>query len=170
VLTIFLLFGTCLVLILSLRSQPARKFDKESLAGLTGVGLIIEPLPELNDSDSLSEAELREEIERRLLGAGINILSKDELRQAPGYPLLDISLQAHQIPRQDAVCTFSIAVELQQIVTLQRSEPAEAFATTWNSRSMGSVASDCLDSLRSNVLDHVDRFVHDWLSVNQKQG
>ena len=166
---LFVLFGAAFLLVLSFKFQPARKFDKDSLAGLPGVGLIIEPVPDLEHSDGLNETELREEIERRFREAGVGILSKDDLRQAPGYPLLDVSVQAHEIPGQDRVCAFSVAVEVQQIVTLQRSADAEAFSTTWSSRSFGSVTTDGLGALQGNVLDHIDHFINDWLSVNPKQ-
>jgi hypothetical protein len=154
------------VLIHSSSVQGARIFDRESLRGLSGIGVIMEPVSDLINSTGLTEAELRSDVEMRLRDAGIRVLAGGELADVLGYPLLDINVHAGPTIGEAELSSFSVALELHQIVTLKRLAPSDAFAVTWSVRSTGCADMSGLAGLGTCVQRHLDEFINEWGSVN----
>jgi hypothetical protein len=127
----------------------------------------MEPVSDLISSTGLSEAELRSDVEMRLRDAGIGVLTGEELADVLGYPLLDINVDAAPMPGEGERSSFSVALELHQIVVLKRPAPSEAFAITWSVRSTGCADVSGLAALGSCVQRHLDEFINEWGAVNR---
>jgi len=144
--------------------MPARA--KETLRGLQGVTVVIEPLLATTEHDGLSQQQLQSEVERQLQAAGIRVLNKEEWRQTPGAPYLYVNVAA--LKKSYGLYAYSIEVCLNQLVTLTRAHDIQEFAETWETREVGTVGKDRLPTVRQSVAAHVNVFIHDYFAVNPR--
>ena len=61
---------------------------KETLRGLPGVAVVIEPLHPTTERDGLTQHQLQTEVEQQLKNAGIRVLTQEEWKKTPGAPYL----------------------------------------------------------------------------------
>jgi len=155
-----LLFGS----VVAFADMPDRA--KETLRGLSGVTVVIEPLPALVENDGLSQQQLQIEVERQLTAAGIRVLNKEEWRNTPGSPYLYVNVSA--LKKVYGLYAYSIEVCLNQLVTLSRAQDIREFAETWETREVGTVGKDRLATVRKSVAMHVQIFIRDYFSVNPR--
>jgi hypothetical protein len=139
---------------------------KETLRGLPGVTVVIEPLQATAEQDGLTQRELQAEVERQLQAAGIRVLTQDEWRGTPGSPYLYVNVSA--LKKNYGLYAYSIEVCLNQLVTLLRNQDIQEFAETWETREVGTVGKDRLGTVRHSVAAHVNVFIRDYFSVNPR--
>jgi hypothetical protein len=81
------------------------EFERESLKGLQGVGVLIENLNADAERAGLDSSTLTTDVELRLRQAGIVVLSRAERVRAPGSPYLYVNVAVIKSPSaQDGVC------------------------------------------------------------------
>jgi len=144
--------------------MPARA--KETLRGLPGVTVVVEPLQASAEQDGLTRRLLQDEVEHQLQAAGIRVLTQDEWRRTPGSPYLYVSVSA--LKKSNGLYAYSIEVCLNQLVTLLRNQDIQDFAETWETREVGTVGKNQLVSVQKSVAAHVNVFIRDYLSVNPR--
>lgn len=137
---------------------------KETLRGLPGVAVVIEPLHANAEQDGLTQRLLQEDVERRLRAAGIRVLSREEWQHTPGSPYLYVNVAA--LKKNYGLYAYAIEVCLNQLVTLIRNHHIHEFAETWETREVGTVGEDQLLTIRESVKAHVDAFIRDYFAVN----
>jgi hypothetical protein len=137
---------------------------KETLRGLAGVAVVIEPLHPNAEQDGLTQRLLQDDIERRLRAAGIRVLTQKEWRNTPGSPYLYVNVAA--LKKSYGLYAYAIEVCVNQLVTLIRNHQIQEFAETWETREVGTVGKDQLPTVRESVRAHVDAFIHDYFAVN----
>jgi hypothetical protein len=137
---------------------------KETLRGLPGVTVVIEPLQETAEHDGLTRGQLQTEVERQLQAAGIRVLTQEEWRTTPGSPYLYVNVSA--LKKNYGLYAYSIEVCLNQLVTLTRNQNIQEFAETWETREVGTVGKDRLATVQESVASHVNIFIRDYFSVN----
>jgi len=162
----------CGIIALVLSNSSARAFAemperaKETLRGLPGVTVVIEPLLAAAEQDGLTQRELQTEVERQLQAAGIRVLTQDEWRSTPGSPYLYVNVSA--LKKSYGLYAYSIEVCLNQLVTLLRNQEIKEFAETWETREVGTVGKDRLATVRESVAAHVNIFIRDYFIVNPR--
>jgi hypothetical protein len=139
---------------------------KETLRGLPGVTVVIEPLQTAAEQDGLTQRELQAEVERQLQAAGIRVLTQDEWRATPGSPYLYVNVSA--LKKNYGLYAYSIEVCLNQLVSLLRNRDIQEFAETWETREVGTVGQERLTTVRDSVAAHVNIFIRDYFSVNPR--
>jgi hypothetical protein len=139
---------------------------KETLRGLPGVTVVIEPLQDSAEHDGLTRSQLQTEVERQLQTAGIHVLTQDEWRRTPGSPYLYVSVSA--LKKSNGLYAYSIEVCLNQLVTLLRNQDIQEFAETWETREVGAVGENQLITVQESVATHVNIFIRDYFSVNPR--
>ena len=139
---------------------------KETLRGLPGVTVVVEPLQDSAEQDGLTRRQLQDEVEHQLREAGIHLLTQDEWRRTPGSPYLYVSVSA--LKKSNGLYAYSIEVCLNQLVTLLRNQNIQEFAETWETREVGAVGKNQLVSVQKSVATHVNLFIRDYLSVNPR--
>jgi hypothetical protein len=150
----------------TLTSAEMPERAKETLRGLPGVTVVIEPLQATAEQDGLTQGELQAEVERQLQAAGIRVLTQDEWRNTPGSPYLYVNVSA--LKKNYGLYAYSIEVCLNQLVTLLRDQAIKEFAETWETREVGTVGKDRLATVRDSVAAHVNIFIRDYFSVNPR--
>jgi hypothetical protein len=148
----------------ALADMPERA--KETLRGLPGVTVVIEPLQAAAEQDGLTQRELQAEVERQLQAAGIRVLTQDEWRNTPGSPYLYVNVSA--LKKNYGLYAYSIEVCLNQLVSLLRNRDIQEFAETWETREVGTVGKGRLSTVRDSVAAHVSIFIRDYFSVNPR--
>jgi hypothetical protein len=137
---------------------------RETLRGLPGVTVVVEPLSPGAEQDGLTQSQLRTEVEQRLRKAGIRVLTKEEWQNTPGSPYLYINVAA--LKKNYGLYAYAIEVCLNQLVTLIRDQDIQEFAETWETREVGTVGEERLPTVRNSVVAHVDEFIRDYFTVN----
>lgn len=170
------LFATTLLLIVSSISfaiastpsnveQSAEVPERESLRGLVGMEVLVEPLNIEIEELGLETGKLQSDIRQRLQKADIKMLTERERLATPPAAKLVVRLDAlhDRIGRY----FYSIDLFLIQRVRLEGSGTSQSSAVTWRKQGpLGIIADDNVKHLEDQVLRKVDQFIKDYLAVN----
>lgn len=141
----------------------------ESLKGLKGIGLFVEPLNPEVEKAGISRDQLKQEVELKLGQAGIQVLNEEERIKEPGKPYLYININAYSW-REEVIYGFALKVDLNQLVLLDRDPKTGCFGTTWFSGSAGIIGANKLKNvIRTELDDTIAKFINDYLAVNPKK-
>lgn len=142
--------------------------QKESLRGLKGLFILVEPLNPEVEKAGISREQLRGEVELKLRQAGIRVFREEQRLEEPGQPYLYINLNAYSW-REEVIYGYSFKVDLNQLVILKRDPKIGCFGTTWYSGSAGIIGANKLKSfIRMELADTLDKFINDYSAVNPK--
>lgn len=142
-----------------------RDTQRESLRGLAGVEVTIEPIEPDAKADGLSEEAIRTAVELILQSSGIRILpSAEKISSTPflyvrgGTYKLALGLYAHDV-----------RIELKKGVSFVNRPQHMMSATTWETESLGTPGSDnLLRAVITFVENLVKIFSNDFLTVNPR--
>jgi len=141
--------------------------DERSLAGLNGVGLVVEGgNPE---QAGLSGADIKADAESMLQLSGIRILTKAELLKTPGAPYLYVNVNV--VGKRDGMLSYAVSVELNQTVQLTRDQRIMIVgATTWRDGAAGiSEASKASDNILDEEGEEIGAFAEAYSAANPKR-
>ncbi|GIX48991.1 MAG: hypothetical protein KatS3mg131_3202 [Candidatus Tectimicrobiota bacterium] len=140
---------------------------RQTLRGLPGVLVAVEPLPPEAVQDGLRTEEIQTDVVQRLQRAGIRVLSEQQREQAPGKPLLYINVTTWKgLHANNTLYLFSIRVELQQEVALVREPTLRRLAPTWHVGSVGMTSASRLRTIRTFIGDFIDQFIQAYRAAN----
>jgi hypothetical protein len=139
--------------------------SRDSLRGLTGITLVVEPPTKQVEQDGLSIPFIRASAEVKLRGGGIPVFSIEETPKWLTAPLLYINANVVKLGIGDYV--YNVLVEFRQEATLVRSPSVKCPAATWSVACVGRTA-DLRDILKT-VQEGVAKFTTAYLSVNPKK-
>src|SRR2546425_8239420 len=148
--------------------QGDNEYTRKTLAGLTGVYVSVENIPDEAQHDGLDTTRIRTDVELRLRQAGITVLTRQEWLSTAAAPYLYVNVQVIKNPAN--FYAYSADVELRQRVTLVHNPATSILAATWSATGIiGTVGSRRVGSLRENVRDLTDRFINAYLAANPKR-
>ena len=139
--------------------------ERQSLKGLNGLEVLVEPLDSDIEQLGLSTDKLQEDVRQRLHKAGVNVLTERERLATPTAAILIVRVDTlhDRIGRY----FYSTDLLLTQRVKLATHGAPEVFAVTWKKLGVVStIADDNLKHLEDQVLRKVDQFIKDYLAVN----
>jgi len=149
-------------------AAPIRADDerqRQTLAGLRGVSIVVEDVNPDAEKDGLTAAALHADIEGKLRQAGIAVLTEDQAARASGAPHLYLKLSA--MKHAAGFYAFHIQLGVRQRVILLRASRGIGFATTWSATDvLGTVNWASLPSIREDVMAKVDQFTKAYLAAN----
>jgi hypothetical protein len=163
-----LILGTFIIVLASnssLAEQPTEVPERESLRGVTGVEVLVDPLDVEIEQRGLKTDALEKDVRQRLHKAGVNVLTERERLRNLTSAMLVITVDAlhDRIGRY----FYSIHLSIKQRVQLEGRETSELSAVTWMKLgSIGTVADDNVKHIETKVLQKVDEFIKDYLAVN----
>ena len=137
----------------------------EILAGLQGVGVIVEAFEPEAKKYGLTEQVFRKLAETRLRQYGIKVLTGGQQLQTPGRSYLYISITPVIMEDVNFVAV-SITVKLNELTTLWRNPTSVVMATTWDAGQVTLVEKNDLDVLKENTRDLIDEFINAYLAAN----
>ena len=165
---LFLILGTITFAVTSTpphAEQPAEVSERESLRGLVGMEVFVEPLNIEIEHQGLQTLTLQRAIKQRLQKAGVKVLTEHERLATPTAAVLVVRVDAlhDRIGRY----FYSIDLLLTQRVRLEGSVASELSAVTWmKPGGIGIVADDNVTHIEDQVLHKVDQLIKDYLAVN----
>jgi hypothetical protein len=139
--------------------------SRDSLRGLTGIALVVEPPTKQVERDGLTVPFIRASAEVKLRGEGIPVLSIEEVPKWLTAPLLYINANVVKLGVGDYV--YNVLVEFRQEVTLVRSPIVTCPAATWSTACVGRTTE--LRDVLKTVQEGVAKFTTAYLSVNPKK-
>jgi hypothetical protein len=139
--------------------------ERETLCRLPGVEVVVERFDtERVRTTGITEDFIRTQVDLRLRGYGISVLSRDESNRSASQPWLYVSFTF--LVDDLGGTSYSYEMQMRQTVLLFTNGNTCA-ATTWNK---GGIAKVGVNRLRNNVEDSVrdlvDSFANDWLTAN----
>lgn len=165
------LFAFLFVLLVGQAHGQNTAETRNTLVGLDGVYIYVEPLaPEVVEK-GVTDVVLGAEVERCLRQAEIPVLyPTDDGQQTPGTPTLYLQVTALVGEHVDE-CVYAIRLELIQQVRLERDEDAPAFPiATWSVGGVGAGARKWRQAIIDDVLAFTDRFVESYVAANTQVG
>ena len=162
---ICLLIGVLFLWCFNVQAQPSEQH--ETLRGLSGVTLVVEPLNPEVEQDGLTGAQLYDAVEEQLLEADINVLSQDDVAGTFRQAYLYINVAA--LKKHYGLYAYAIEVSVNQRVSLMRDNAIQQFAETWESREVGTVGTEKLSTIQESVAMHVGAFVDAYRAANPEQ-
>lgn len=146
--------------------QQAEVPERESLRGLVGVEVFVEPVSIELEQLGLETLTLQSDVKQRLQKAGIKVLTEHERLASPTGAMLIVQVDA----LHDRIGRYFYTTDLllTQRVRLQGHAASElSSVVTWMKLgSLGMIADDNVKLLEDHVLRKVDHFIKDYLSVN----
>ena len=106
---------------------------------------------------------LEHHLEEQLRHAGIPVLTKDQAFRLRGAPYLYVYV--HLVPHPIGLTVYSILVEVNQRASLDRNG-SSASVSTWSVQRLGTIGRRHLATIRNDVRNQVDHFIHVYRSVN----
>ena len=166
--TCFCLVVTCslmLALTPSYAERPAEVSERESLRGLSGVEVLVEPFSLELEQGGLQAVTLQNDIRQRLQKAGVKVFTERERLAAQAGALLVVRLDAVH----DRIGRYFYTIDLlvKQRVRLGGHDAPELSAATWmKSGGIGIVADDNVKHVEDQVRRKVDELIKDYQAVN----
>jgi hypothetical protein len=147
-------------------ARAATPYERESLAGLPGVVVVIETITPEAQADGLSEEAIRAAMERILQSSGIRILTQSETLKESSNPRLYVQ---PNIGKGGPYYFYNVSLRLIQEVSSVHGRQHTMGATTWEGNTAGIVSQDNLSDAILNVIETwVNTFANDFLAVNPR--
>jgi hypothetical protein len=97
--------------------------EQASFHDRPGINVWVAPVePEISE-DGLDREQIRLEVEKRLTGAGLPVIEKFDVKQAPEFPCLGVVFYVFQPQEDSPVSIFSIEMFFIQRITLAGPPP-----------------------------------------------
>ena len=143
---------------LQIGSAGDSPLDRATLRGLTGIGVVVDPVASELEQQGLTQSALAAAIEKRVASAGLKV-DKD----SAAFLGLRVT-HVHTRRGPYAVC---LAIGLYQPVILSRDQAVRTATGTWEAETVLMAGSKVLlEASTSSVNELVDRFVSAYRSVN----
>ena len=149
-------------------TKPQYNFVTETheiLAGLQGVGVIVEAFQPEAKKYGLTEQAFRKLTESRLRQYGIRILTGQQHLQTPGRSYLHVGITPVILEEIDFVAV-SITIRLNELIALWRNPTTVVMATTWDTGQVMLVEKDKLDVIKETTRNLIDEFINAYLAAN----
>jgi hypothetical protein len=141
--------------------------ERATLAGLAGAFLMVDGITPDLEAIGLRQAALVEDVEEQLRRGGVRLFSRDEAKSISGTPYLYINVNA---VRGSSELAYSVRIELNQAVRLERATSTRTIAATWQPAAVLATVkpADFVPSVRQDVRVAAMQFVNDYRAVNSR--
>jgi len=147
--------------------EPKEVPERESLKGLTGIEVMVEPLNIEVERLGLETLKLQHDIRHRLQQAGVHVLTERERLATTTAAMLVVRVDA----LHDRIGRYFYCIDLllTQRVRLRGQAAPDVSAVTWmRPGGIALVADDNVRHIQNQVFRKVDEFVRDYLAENPK--
>jgi hypothetical protein len=138
---------------------------RESLRGLSGVYVYVQPVGKEVEAGGLSRDQIRKAVETQLRDARIPIHSEPQ----PGDGSANLAIIIDTVKHPQGAYLYEVQVSLLQEVHLARRQDPDPFpAQTWGADALGLTAANRMDLILEPLRAKVADFIADYLAVNTK--
>ena len=147
-------------------AQAVPRYERESLAGLPGVVVAVEPITPEVRAEGLTEEAIEAAVESILQSRGIRLFIESKQLKVSSNPWLYVQ---PNIGKSGPYYFYNVSLRLMQEVSLVRGRLYTIPATTLQGNTAGIVSDN---DLRDVILDAIERwtkiFADDFLAVNPR--
>lgn len=137
-----------------------------SLRGLQGIEIVVEDLSDVGQR-LLNQGDIATQIERELRRNGIKVVKSSNSLPGMPYLYINIGVVRSVVGSRLVGYAYSISIELNQAVLLERDSNFSMFATTWDSGVTGIVSDDEAEEvIMDGVLRKINQFSGAFLKAN----
>ena len=141
--------------------------SRESLRGISGIGVIVEEISPDASADGLSQDAIRTAAELILRSKGIRVLTNIDRTRLGSAPYLYININT--LKEELGLYAYAVNVDLKQVVGLLSMKGAQAWGATWSASVVGAVGeANMRQIIADGVEPLVNDFARDYLSVNPR--
>jgi plasmid stabilization system protein ParE len=139
---------------------------RDTLRGLPGVEVAVEPLERDLEGDGLTPVAIHSDVERRLRAGGIMVYTSQTENPSEAKAYLYVLVNSLKVPGQDF---YVIGVQVQLRQTLRSLVTASNIvdAMTWDAHDVLVVRIGQVTSVRESIQRYVDQFIRDWTAVHR---
>ncbi len=137
----------------------------EILAGLQGVGVVVEAFQPEAKKYGLTEQLFRKLAESRLRQSGVKVLTGQQQLQTPGRSYLHVCITPVILEDVNFVAV-SVTVKLNELVTLWRNPSVVVMATAWDAGQVMLLEKDNMDIIKETTQNLIDEFINAYLAAN----
>ena len=141
---------------------------KESLRGLAGVAVRVEPLTGTAADDGPDAKAILADVEQQLKKAGVNVLTAAQVAQEPGSPTLYVQVNAKMHFNTPPYAVKVSVALLQNVASARDASLKLREVKTWDVGYLTALDPNVLGKTRAMVTDLVNEFITDWRTVNKK--
>ncbi len=131
--------------------------SRESLRGISGVGIVVEDIGPEASADGLSQDAIRAAAELILRSKGIRVLTNIERTHVGSAPYLYININT--LKEELGLYAYAVNVDLKQVVVLLSIKGVRAWGATWSASVVGAVGEA---NVRQIITDGVEPLVKDF--------
>lgn len=153
---------TTVALLIAAASPSIHAQDPDGLKGIDVVYVLVEDVPEGAKLLGLTAESIQNDVELRLLLAGMGVATLKDGHTLPGRPHVYVRFSLTK-----GAEAASIQIELDQDAVLDRNAQHAPSVMTWNAGYL--LANPTGQSVREEIKRGVDAFMNAWLSVNPKK-
>ena len=136
---------------------PRTNVERENLADLREVNVVVEELTADAESAGLDRREIEKVVE--------GLLEQRDVPLGNSRSAADLYVNIDTFRGSTGLYAYCVEVSIQQLVTIE-SNQLRTLADVWQLASLGTVGAGNLPGLESIVLQIVDAFVDDYLEMN----
>jgi hypothetical protein len=138
---------------------------RDTLRGLPGIEVAVEPLPPELARRGLTDSEIRTRVEARLRAGGVTVYASQKENPSQAKPYLYLHLNALDI---SSAGIYAVAVQVQLRQTLQSPVTSSNVvnAMTWDAHNVVGVPAAQARLLLEEIDGYVDVFIADWVAVH----
>lgn len=140
----------------------------KSLVGINKMVVDVCLLVKFDEAQGIKDEDITKEISQQLREAGIKVVDRADLSQAPGQARLELIIKGYQLPgqRNDIL---SLDLRFNQKASLARNPEIEVNATTWElTRLADGRGHRFTEAIQGNVRIMVNEFIRDCRAANPK--
>jgi len=137
---------------------------RATLRGLSGLEVVIEPLPPEVENAGLTAVRLRLDVSERLTDAGIEVYMSQGENVSPAQAYLYIHVNALSLP--DAGLAVALLVQVRQTVDSMVGPARIVDAVTWDAHNVLALPPGALGGLNREIEAYVDLLIDDWRAVH----
>ena len=147
--------------------SQSHQAEINTLKGLKGIGVSVGNIDTDAVADGLSKTKLLTSITEKLKSSDIKVFTDLELRTIGGQPRL--VLNVNTVKQPGPIYIFTLTLDFNQIVLLERNNGLTAVSPTWSVLTTGGTLPEDLSASVQTALDPmVDSFISDFQKANPK--
>ena len=136
---------------------------RDTLRGLTGVEVLVEPVQQEIERAGLTAASIRSDVEQQLRAGGLTVYASQAANASLAKPYLYVHLNAVALQGRLAV---GVQLQLRQTLRSPVTGSNVVNAMTWDQENVVVVEARNLQPVRSELRAYVGTFIRDWLAVH----
>ena len=146
-------------------AQMAVPTGRETLRGLPGVEVLVEPLQPGLEAAGLAGGGLREAVVAQLTRADVPMYASQGQNAGPSQAYLYVHVNALSLPDGGGYAV-ALGVQVRQAVDSLAGPARIVDAVTWDTHTVLTLPPDDFASLYGELSLHVQRFIDDWRAVH----